>query len=94
MQTEGEFPTVVLGHAGDDHLCVALGAERAALQQGLAEVHAARVDIQPRIHIVEGVHHHVQIGPEGVVEDILCVRGDAVLQRAHFERRVDVLCRG
>ena len=93
-RTEGKVPTIILGHARDDHLRVALGPERAALQQGLAEVDAAGVHVQPRDHIVQGIDHHVQVGPGGVVEDILRVWGDAVLQRTHFERRVDVLCRG
>ena len=86
-------PTVVFGHARDDHLRVAFGPKRAALQQGLAEVHAARVHVQARVHIVQSVDHHVQIGPEGVVKDVLAVGGDPVLQRAHLQRRIDVLRR-
>ena len=40
-------PTVVFGEARHHHLRVALGAQRAALQQRLAKVHAARVHVQP-----------------------------------------------
>lgn len=39
--------TIVLRQAGHHHLGVALGPQRAALQQRLAEVDAARVDVQP-----------------------------------------------
>lgn len=88
-----EVLTIVFGHAGDDHLGVALGPEGAALQQGLAEVHAARVHVQTSVHVVQGVHHDVQVRPEGIVKDVLGVRRHAILQRAHLERRIDVLRR-
>lgn len=38
------------------HLRVALGPQRARLQQRLAKVHAPAVHVQPRIHIVQRVH--------------------------------------
>ena len=86
-----ERPTIVLCEAGDDHLRVALGPQGAALQQGLAKVDAAGVHVQARIHVVQCIHDDVQIGPEGVVKDVLSVRGDPILQRAHLQRRVDGL---
>lgn len=46
--------TVVLCQARHNHLRVALGAQGAALQQRLAEIHAARVDVQPAHVWVEG----------------------------------------
>ena len=47
MQRSKPAPTVVFREARDDHLRVALGPQGAALQQRLAEVDAARVDVQP-----------------------------------------------
>lgn len=42
------------------HLRVALGAERAALQQRLAEVDAAAVHVEARVDVVQRVHHEVK----------------------------------
>mmetsp|Transcript_20281 Transcript_20281/g.51346 ORF Transcript_20281/g.51346 Transcript_20281/m.51346 type:complete len:956 (+) Transcript_20281:150-3017(+) len=72
---------VVLGQARDDHLRVALGAQRARLQQRLAKVHAARVHVQARVDVVQRVHHQAQPLPELVVEHALGLGRHAVLQR-------------
>ncbi len=51
----GFMRTIVLRKARHHHLRVALGAQGAALQQRLAEVHAARVDVQPaHVWVEEG----------------------------------------
>lgn len=42
------------------HLRVAFCPQRPALQQGLAEVHAAGVNVQPCIYIVQCIHHQVK----------------------------------
>ena len=73
-------------------ICVLpLGAEGSGLEQRLAKVHAAGVDVQARVDVVERVHHDVEALPELVVEHVFGVRGDAVLQRAHIERGIDRL---
>mmetsp|Transcript_36297 Transcript_36297/g.116937 ORF Transcript_36297/g.116937 Transcript_36297/m.116937 type:complete len:491 (-) Transcript_36297:892-2364(-) len=69
-------------------LRVALCAERARLEQRLCEEDAAAVDVETRLDVVERVHHHVEGAPEGRVEDALCLRRDAVLQRARVQLRV------
>lgn len=40
---------VILGDVRNDDLCVALGAERAALKQRLGEEDAAAVDVETRL---------------------------------------------
>mmetsp|Transcript_3626 Transcript_3626/g.14809 ORF Transcript_3626/g.14809 Transcript_3626/m.14809 type:complete len:630 (+) Transcript_3626:2928-4817(+) len=82
---------VVLRKVGHHHLRVALGAEGARLEQGLAKVHTPAVHVEARVDVVERVHHHVQSLPEIVVEHFLGVGGDTVLQRIHIERTVDSL---
>ena len=79
---------VVLGPVRDHHLRVALGAERAALEQRLAEEDAARVDVESRLDVVQGVDDDVQALPEVVVEGALGRRRDAVLERRGVELRV------
>ena len=79
-QGEGRAHTVVLGEARDDHLRVGLGPERAALQQRLAKVDAARVHVQPRAHVVQRVHLRHRLGDKhsGAPSNLLwslCRRG-------------------
>lgn len=61
-------------------LRVALGAERARLEERLLEVDAARVDVETRVHVVQRVDHQVQALPERVWEVGLRLGGHAVLQ--------------
>jgi len=60
---------VRLGQVGQDHLRVALGAERARLQQRLAVVNAAAIDILACIDVVQGVGDTVQALEERVIEE-------------------------
>mmetsp|Transcript_37796 Transcript_37796/g.64788 ORF Transcript_37796/g.64788 Transcript_37796/m.64788 type:complete len:479 (+) Transcript_37796:941-2377(+) len=76
---------VALGETRHHHLHVALGAEGAGLEQRLLVVHAALVDVQPRLDVVESVDHEVQPLPEGRVEDVFGRGRDAVLQRDRLE---------
>ena len=48
---------VALGHLRHDELHVALGAERAGLEQRLLVVDAALVDVEACLHVVERVAH-------------------------------------
>eukprot|EP00754_Rhynchopus_humris_P015442 Rhum_TRINITY_DN14440_c23_g1::Rhum_TRINITY_DN14440_c23_g1_i1::g.90701::m.90701 len=79
---------VVLGLEGHDALRVALRAEGAALEQGLRVQHALRVDVQARLHVVERVHHQVDLVPEGLREHVLRGGLHALRQGQHVEGRV------
>mmetsp|Transcript_25221 Transcript_25221/g.43551 ORF Transcript_25221/g.43551 Transcript_25221/m.43551 type:complete len:980 (-) Transcript_25221:283-3222(-) len=68
---------VVLRQERHHHLCVALGAECAGLEEGLAEVDAAAIHVQPRLHVVQRIAHPVQRVPEVVVIHIFGLGGDA-----------------
>mmetsp|Transcript_4944 Transcript_4944/g.12545 ORF Transcript_4944/g.12545 Transcript_4944/m.12545 type:complete len:679 (-) Transcript_4944:1273-3309(-) len=84
---------VVLSHVRHHHLRVALGAQRAGLQQRHPEVHATGVHVQARVDVVQRVHHHVQPLPVRVVEHVLRLGRHAVLQRRDVEVGVDGLSR-
>mmetsp|Transcript_23254 Transcript_23254/g.49508 ORF Transcript_23254/g.49508 Transcript_23254/m.49508 type:complete len:415 (-) Transcript_23254:1220-2464(-) len=84
---------VVLGEARDHHLGVALGSQRARLEQRLAEVDAAHVDVEPGLDVVQGVDDDVEGLPEGVVEDVFRLWADAVLEGGDVELRVHALGR-
>ena len=62
--------SIVLRHPGDNHLGVAFGTQSTALEEGLPKVHAAGVNIQPSIDVVEGIDDQVQalkVGQERIV---------------------------
>eukprot|EP00955_Chlamydomonas_euryale_P078866 363215-Chlamydomonas_euryale.AAC.5 len=69
---------VVLRHAWHDDL------------RRLAEVHAAAVDVEARVDVVERVDDDVQLAPETVVEHGLSVRGHSVLERVELDARVQL----
>mmetsp|Transcript_25934 Transcript_25934/g.80129 ORF Transcript_25934/g.80129 Transcript_25934/m.80129 type:complete len:1073 (-) Transcript_25934:17-3235(-) len=81
---------VVLREVRNDALRVALGAERARLEQRALEVDAALVDVLAGDHVVQRVHDDALALPEGLVEDVLRLAGDLLLQRLDAECLVDL----
>mmetsp|Transcript_62618 Transcript_62618/g.143498 ORF Transcript_62618/g.143498 Transcript_62618/m.143498 type:complete len:209 (-) Transcript_62618:750-1376(-) len=81
----------------DHHLDVALGAESAALEEGLLHVHAPLVHVRPRLDVIESVADAVEVVEEVISEDVLRVAPHPRLVRLHLEAGVhvrDFLARG
>mmetsp|Transcript_18079 Transcript_18079/g.60999 ORF Transcript_18079/g.60999 Transcript_18079/m.60999 type:complete len:364 (+) Transcript_18079:1362-2453(+) len=82
---------VRLRHAWRDDLRVALGAQRARLEHGLAVEDALAVDVEPCVDVVQRRAHAVELCVEPVVEDAVRLRADAQLQALDGHAAVDVL---
>ena len=79
---------VGLGGEGQHDLHVALGAERARLDERLVVVDAAAVHVDARVNVVQRVAHGVEALEELVVVDALGVRSDAVGVRLDAHVRI------
>ena len=67
-------------HMRHDDVDVGAGTHRARLQERLLIKDAQGVDVQPRLHVIEGVAHEVEAVPKGFVKDVLRLRRDQVLR--------------
>lgn len=56
------------GKTRENHLGVALGAERSGLEERLSVPQAARVDVLSGLDVVDGVNDDIEVFPEVVVE--------------------------
>mmetsp|Transcript_8017 Transcript_8017/g.22777 ORF Transcript_8017/g.22777 Transcript_8017/m.22777 type:complete len:350 (-) Transcript_8017:831-1880(-) len=80
---------VRLSHMRDHHLRVALGAECSALQQRLPVQDTPAVDVEPRLHVVEGVADARETLPEPLVEQVLRLSTHPMLIGLDPHLRVD-----
>mmetsp|Transcript_38459 Transcript_38459/g.96748 ORF Transcript_38459/g.96748 Transcript_38459/m.96748 type:complete len:575 (+) Transcript_38459:667-2391(+) len=79
---------VALRNVRQHDLHVALGAQRAGLEQRLAVQHTLAVHVAACLHVIERVAHSVQRVVEGSVEEALGLGTDAQRQRLHVHGRV------
>mmetsp|Transcript_18078 Transcript_18078/g.60981 ORF Transcript_18078/g.60981 Transcript_18078/m.60981 type:complete len:639 (+) Transcript_18078:2067-3983(+) len=76
-----------------DGFHVARRAHRPRLEERQLELDTLRVDVEPRLHVVQSVAHAVQTEPEGVVEECRFRLGaDVRLHRGHAEVSVHGVC--
>lgn len=68
-----------------------LRAQSPRFEEWLFEPNALVVDILPRLHVVNGVDHQIQITPKTVIEDVLLVRTHSKLVGCEFRLRVHLL---
>mmetsp|Transcript_38666 Transcript_38666/g.124258 ORF Transcript_38666/g.124258 Transcript_38666/m.124258 type:complete len:343 (+) Transcript_38666:1401-2429(+) len=71
-----------------DGVHVARGAHGAALQQRLLVLHTLVVDVEARLHVIQGIADAIEAHPEIIVELVLGLGTDEHLQSLHLHARV------
>ena len=82
---------IALGLEWDDHLGVALGTKGTRLNEVLVVKHALGIDVLSGLDVVNGSENAVNVVPENVGENVLCVFSDSVLHGYGIDVLVDGL---